>query len=78
MFLGGYDVSSAVLDCIKKGITSFTLVQQAYAQGYLSVVNLFLKSKYGMTPSNVDTGTLLVTKENAEQFEPVVKSGRGG
>ncbi len=78
VFLGGYDVSSAVLDCIKKGITSFTLVQQAYAQGYLSVVNLFLKSKYGMTPSNVDTGTLLVTKENAEQFEPVVKSGRGG
>ncbi|HZZ63136.1 MAG TPA: substrate-binding domain-containing protein [Roseiarcus sp.] len=78
VFLGGYDISPAVLDCIKRGITSFTLVQQAYAQGYLSVVNLYLKSKYGMTPSNIDTGTLLVTKENAAEFQPVVDSGRGG
>jgi simple sugar transport system substrate-binding protein len=78
VFLGGYDVSPAVLDCIKRGVTSFTLVQQAYAQGYLSVVNLHMKVKYGMTPSNIDTGTLLVTKENAEAFQPVVDSGRGG
>ena len=76
--LGGYDVSPAVLDCIKRGITSFTLVQQAYAQGYLSVVNLYMKAKYGMTPSNMDTGTLLVTKDNAADFQPVVDSGRGG
>ena len=48
--LGGYDVSPAVLDCIKRGITSFTLVQQAYAQGYLAVVDLYMKAKYGMTP----------------------------
>jgi simple sugar transport system substrate-binding protein len=78
VFLGGYDISPAVLDCIKRGITSFTLVQQAYAQGYLSVVNLFLKVKYGMTPSNIDTGTLLVNKDNAAEFQPVVDSGRGG
>ena len=70
--LRGYDVSPAVLDCIKREITAFTLVQQAYAQGYLSVVNLYLRVKYGMTPSNVDTGTLLVTKENAAEFQPVV------
>jgi simple sugar transport system substrate-binding protein len=76
--LGGYDVSPAVLDCIKRGVTAFTLVQQAYAQGYMSVVNLYLKAKYGMTPSNIDTGTLLVTKDNAEAFQPVVDSGRGG
>ncbi len=76
--LGGYDISPAVLECIKRGITAFTLVQQAYAQGYLSVVNLYLKTKYGMTPSNIDTGTLLVTKDNAVAFQPVVDSGRGG
>ena len=76
--LGGYDISPAVLDCIKRGITSFSLVQQAYAQGYLSVVDLFLAAKYGMTPSNIDTGTLLVTKGNAAAFQPVVDSGRGG
>jgi simple sugar transport system substrate-binding protein len=78
VFLGGYDVSPAVLDCIKRGITSFTLVQQAYAQGYLSIVNLYMKKKYGMTPSNIDTGTLLVNKDNAAEFQPVVDSGRGG
>lgn len=78
VFLGGYDVSPAVLDCIKRGITSFTLVQQAYAQGYLSVVDLYMKVKYGMTPSDINTGTLLVTKENAAEFQPVVDSGRGG
>ena len=59
----------------KRGITSFTLVQQAYAQGYLSVVNLYLKVKYGMTPSNIDTGTLLVNKDNAAEFQPVVELG---
>ena len=78
VFVGGYDVSPAVLDCIKRGITSFTLVQQAYAQGYLAVVNLYMKAKYGMTPSNMDTGTLLVTKDNAAAFQPVVDAGRGG
>ena len=78
VILGGYDVSPAVLDCIKRGVTAFTLVQQAYAQGYLSVVNLYMKAKFGMTPSNIDTGTLLVTKENAADFQPVVDSGRGG
>jgi simple sugar transport system substrate-binding protein len=76
--LGGYDVSPAVLDCIKRGVTAFTLVQQAYAQGYLSVVNLYMKAKFGMTPSNMDTGTLLVTKDNAADFQPIVDSGRGG
>jgi simple sugar transport system substrate-binding protein len=76
--VGGYDVSPAVLDCIKRGITSFTLVQQAYAQGYLAVVNLYMTAKFGMTPSNIDTGTLLVTKDNAAAFQPVVDSGRGG
>jgi simple sugar transport system substrate-binding protein len=76
--LGGFDVSPAVLDCIKRGITSFTLIQQPYAQGYLAVVDLYMKAKYGMTPSNIDTGTLLVTKENAAAFQPVVDAGRGG
>src|SRR5439155_25405737 len=61
--LGGYDVSPAVLDCIKRGITSFTLVQQAYAQGYLTVVNLYMKEKIGMTTHKMDTWKLLVTKD---------------
>jgi simple sugar transport system substrate-binding protein len=78
VFVAGYDISPAVLDCIKRGITSFSLVQQAYAQGYLSIVNLYLKTKYGMTPSNIDTGTLFVNKDNAAEFQPVVDSGRGG
>jgi len=26
----------------------------------------------------MDTGTLLVTKENAADFQPIVDSGRGG
>lgn len=76
--LGGYDVSPAVLDCIKRGTTTFTLVQQAYAQGYLAVVALNMKHKYGMTPPNMDTSTLYVTKENADSFQPIVDSGRGG
>jgi simple sugar transport system substrate-binding protein len=76
--LGGYDISPQIEDCIKRGITSFTLVQQAYAQGYLAVIDLYLEAKYGMKPSNIDTGTLLVTKGNAASFQAVVDSGRGG
>jgi simple sugar transport system substrate-binding protein len=76
--LGGYDISPALLDCIKRGTIAFSLVQQAYAQGYYAIVTLYMKHKYGMTPPNIDTSTLYVTKDNAELFQPIVDSGRGG
>lgn len=53
-------------------------MQQAYAQGYLAIVALHMKHQYGMTAPNIDTSTLYVTKENADSFQPIVDSGRGG
>src|SRR5205823_5918344 len=66
--LGSYDLAPATLNCIQGGTDKFTLVQQPFVQGYMAVVDLYLKAKYGMTPSNINTGTAVVTAANAAQF----------
>jgi simple sugar transport system substrate-binding protein len=76
--LGGYDLGPATIECIDKGITKFSVVQQAFAQGYLSVVNLFMHLKYGMTPVDMNTGTASVNADNVDDFRGLVEAGIGG
>lgn len=76
--LGGYDLGPATIECLDKGITKFSVVQQAFAQGYLSVVNLYMHLKYGMTPVDMNTGTAAVTQANVDDFRGLVEAGIGG
>lgn len=59
---------------LKKSLSGNMSIEYPCVSGHRS----FTRSRHGMTPSNIDTGTLLVTKENAAEFQPVVDSGRGG
>lgn len=54
--IGGFDVSTPIIDGIKSGRITATMDQQPYSQGYLAVTQLALKAKYGLHPSTIKTG----------------------
>ena len=62
---GGFDISQEILDDIGSGHLTATVDQQPYSQGYFAVTQLALNLKYGLYPSDMDTGGFgLVDKAN--------------
>ena len=67
---GGFDVSQSILDNIKNGELTATVDQQPYSQGFYAVTQLALNIKYGLYPSEMDTGGLgLIDKSNYQFAE---------
>jgi simple sugar transport system substrate-binding protein len=62
--VAGFDLSPQILRLIEKGIVSFTIDQQPYAQGYYPVMQLALYCRYGILPSNIDTGASVITRRS--------------
>ena len=65
-----FDVGVPVLEQISAGHLAFTVDQQAYFQGFMSVAELFYYNISGglFSPMNVDTGFKYVTKDNVGQY----------
>ena len=62
---GGFDISKEILDNIKTGDLIAAVDQQPYSQGFYAVTQLALYLKYGLYPSEMDTGGAgLVDKTN--------------
>jgi simple sugar transport system substrate-binding protein len=59
----GWDVGVPTLQQVKKGNLTFTIDQQAYLQGFLTIMQLFLYQISGglLRPVDTDTGLLFVT-----------------
>ena len=66
----GWDVQVPVLDLVRSGALSFTIDQQAYLQGFVTIVQLFLYQVSGglMKPCDTDTGLGFVTKSNVAPY----------
>jgi ABC-type sugar transport system substrate-binding protein len=65
----GFDANPDAAASVLAGEMSATVAQAPKNMGALGVENV-LKLKKGETiPENIDTGTVLVTKENAEQYK---------
>lgn len=65
---GGFDISKDILDNIKDGELIAAVDQQPYSQGFYAVTQLALYLKYGLYPSEMDTGGKgLVDKSNYQQ-----------
>ncbi len=63
---GGFDVDPQIVRNIEAGSLAATVDQQPYIQGYYTVTEMALALKYGITPSDIDTGGhSLITKANA-------------
>jgi simple sugar transport system substrate-binding protein len=65
-----FDVGVPVLDLIAKGQLAFTVDQQAYLQGAMSIYQLFLYNITGglITPVDVDTGFKYVEEKNVGDY----------
>jgi simple sugar transport system substrate-binding protein len=66
----GWDVEVPVLQGVQGGNLSFTIDQQAYLQGFIPVIQLFLYriSAGLMKPCNTDTGLGFVTSANVAPY----------
>lgn len=67
---GGYDLLPVTLQNIQSGQTDFTLDQEAYYQGFLPVVYLYMYKLSGglLNPAETNTGLKFVTKANVAPY----------
>src|SRR5215471_14667650 len=66
----GWDVGTPVVQGINDGNLTFTIDQQAYLQGFDTLLQLFLYNVSGglMKPTNTDTGLGIVVKSNVGPY----------
>jgi simple sugar transport system substrate-binding protein len=78
VMIGAVDLSTDLLDAIEAGEIAFTIDQQQYLQGYLSVVFLYLNATNANTVGGglpVYTGPGFVTADNVANVKTLVAAG---
>lgn len=68
--IGAFDLSPEVLEAVRAGQVGFAVDQQAYLQGYLPIVMLAQRIRYGLFPGQgeiIPTGPNFVTRGTAAQ-----------
>ncbi|QTA84392.1 substrate-binding domain-containing protein [Desulfonema magnum] len=73
LYLCSFDISSDTLNFIKQGVADFTIDQQPYMQGYLSVNLLILAARFKMSPPDINTGVGIIDRSNVEAVENFAK-----
>jgi simple sugar transport system substrate-binding protein len=70
VLIGTFDLGPDILRAVQAGKLGFAVDQQAYLQGYLPVVFLAERARYGLFPAQgevIPTGPNFVTRDNAAQ-----------
>lgn len=78
LFIGGFDISNDLIAAIEAGDVHFTVDQQQYLQGYLTVVFLYVNATNLNTVGGglpVLTGPGFVTTDNVSQVKALVDAG---
>jgi simple sugar transport system substrate-binding protein len=70
--IGAMDLDSSTLSYIERGTVAFTVDQQPYLQGYLSIVELFLDATEGAAPVPISTGPVFLTSQNVKALAKYV------
>jgi len=68
VLLAGFDDLPETLDAIREGTARFCIVQRTYKMGWLSIEKLRDACDGKPLPKVIDTGVLIVTKENAGSY----------
>jgi len=72
----GFDVSPDIVSMIQKGDLDFTMDQQGWWRGYISVLELVHYIRYHLTQANYFlTGPTIVDKSNADSIAGLVAAG---
>ena len=53
---GGFDLAVEIVNAVESGKMFATMDQQPYLQGYYPIAQIALAARYGLTPTDVDTG----------------------
>lgn len=64
----GFDLSVDILRLIDAGVIRFTIDQQPYIQGFYPVIQLTLRLRYGIQPSDINAGASIITKDTARSI----------
>ena len=73
---GGFDVLPDLVKIIQDGDLTFTIDQQGYWRGYISVLQLVHYVRYGLVQANYYlTGPILVDASNADQVASLAEAG---
>jgi simple sugar transport system substrate-binding protein len=75
LITGGYDISAAALDGLRKGYITVVVDQQPYLQGFMPVVAAVLQKRYGISGLMLNTGGGVITKDNVEAIAALVEQG---
>ncbi len=76
VFLGGFDLVPQVLEMMKAGYIQIEIDQQPYEQGFLPVMEVYLKKSIGLAPADIDTGEAVITPDQVESIMPLSKEGK--
>ncbi|MDE0202355.1 MAG: substrate-binding domain-containing protein [Rhodospirillaceae bacterium] len=63
---GGFDVNPRIMENINAGLTTASMDQQPFIQGFLPVMFVALNQRYGIQPSDLNTGVGIVDSSNAD------------
>jgi simple sugar transport system substrate-binding protein len=75
VLMGGFDTVPAALEQMKKGYVQRVVDQQPYLQGFLSVMQLHLIKKYGLSGWDVDTGRGIITPTDVDSIMELSQQG---
>lgn len=74
IIIGGFDDLPETITGINDGSVQFCLVQKAYKMGWLSVERLIDLMEGRDVPDVIDTGLIIVTKDNVDSYMAEVKA----
>jgi simple sugar transport system substrate-binding protein len=74
---GGFDLAVEIVNAVESGAMFATMDQQPYLQGYYPIVQIALAKKYGLTPTDIDTGQgAFLDKSRISSVKPLIGTYR--
>ena len=64
---GGFDTNPEIMENIMNGMTTATMDQQPFWQGFLPVMFAAYEVRYGLHPADFNTGNNLIDKSNGDK-----------
>jgi simple sugar transport system substrate-binding protein len=76
VLLGGFDLVPQVLEMMKAGYIQIEIDQQPYEQGFMPVMEVYLKKNVGLAPADIDTGEAVITPDQVDSIIALSKQGK--
>lgn len=76
VLLGGFDLVPQVLEMMKAGYIQMEIDQQPYEQGFMPVMEVYLKKNIGLAPADIDTGEGVITPDQVDSIMGLSKQGK--